>query len=107
MKEIFAHGDEFSLAIFVVLGDGIKLTVILSLSYEESGRVLIWDFQHDSYVSVSCQFGLLDYYWIPSSTWWAFLMVDCCAFSLGSSPLSEISRMSSLLDLPLPCEWET
>ena len=71
------HGDEFSLAIFVVLGDGIKLTVILSLSYEEPGRVLIWDFQHDSYVSVSCQLGLLDYYWIPSSTWWAFLMVDC------------------------------
>lgn len=28
--------------------------------------LLIWDFQFDSHLSVSCQFGLLAYYWIPS-----------------------------------------
>ena len=37
--------------------------------------MLIWGFQYDSYVSVSCRFGLLDYYWVSSSTWLAFLMV--------------------------------
>ena len=46
--EVFAHGDEFSLAIFVVLGDGIESIVDSPLSCEESGRVLIWDFQYDS-----------------------------------------------------------
>ena len=60
-------------------------------------EVLIWDFQYDSYVSVSCRFGLLDYYWVPSSTWLAFLMVYCCALSLGSSLFSEVLRTSSLL----------
>ena len=59
--------------------------------------LLIWDFQYDSDVSFSCRFGLLDYYWVPSSTWLAFLMVDCCALSLGSSLLSEVLRTSSLL----------
>ena len=97
MGEVFAHGDEFPLAIFFVLGDGIESIADSSLSCEESGRVLIWDFQYDSYVSVSCRFGFLDYYWVPSSTWLAFLMVDCCALSLGSSLFSEVFRTSSLL----------
>ena len=97
MEEVFDHGDEFPLAIFVVLGDGIKSVVDSSLSCEESGSVLIWDFQYDSYVSVSCRFGLLDYYWVSSSTWLAFLMLDCCALSLGSSLFSEVLRTRSLL----------
>ena len=59
--------------------------------------VLIWDFQYDSYLSVSCRFGLLGYCWVRNSTWLAFLMVDCtnysCALSLGSSLFfSEVSR---------------
>ena len=33
-------------------------------------------------------------------------MVDCCELSLGSSLFSDVSRMSYLLDLPLPCGWE-
>ena len=107
MEEVFAHGGEFSLAIFVVLGGGIGSIVDSSLSCEESGRVLIWHFQYDSYVSVSCRFALLDYCWVPSSTPLAFLTVDCCALSLGSSLFSEVPRMSSLLDLPLLCGWET
>ena len=107
MEVVFAHGDEFPLAILVVLGYGIESIVDSSLSCEESGKLLIWDFQYDSNVSVSCRLGLLDYYWVPSSTWLAFLMVDYCALSLGSSLLSEVSRMSSLLDLPLRCGWET
>ena len=78
----------FLLPFLVVLGDGIESIVDSSLSCEKSRRVLIWDFQYDSYVSVSCQFGLLDYYWVLSSTWLAFLMVDCCALSLGSSLFS-------------------
>ena len=45
MEDVFAHEDEFSLAIFVVLGDGIESIVDSSLSCEESGRVLTWDFQ--------------------------------------------------------------
>ena len=99
---------ELPLAVFVVVsGDGIASIIDPSLSCEESGRVLNWDFQYGSYVSVSCRFGLLDYYWIPSITWLAFVMVDCCALSLGSLLFSEVSRMSSLLDLPLPYGWET
>ena len=43
------------------LGDVIESIVDSSLSCEESGRVLIWDFEYDSYLSVSCRFGLLDY----------------------------------------------
>ena len=82
---------------FVVLSDRIESIVDSSLSREESGRVLIWVFQYESYVSVSCRFGLLDYYWVPSSTRLAFLMAYCCALSLGSSLLSEVSRTSSLL----------
>ena len=97
MKEVFAHEDEFSLAIFGVLGDGI----------ESIGRLLIWIFQYDSYLSVSCRFGLLGYYWVPSSTRLVFLVVNCCELSLRSSLFSEVSRTSSLLDLPLPCGWET
>ena len=57
--------DEFPFAIFVGLCYGIESIVDSSLSCEESGtdcdesgRVLIWDFQYDSYLSVSCQFGL-------------------------------------------------
>ena len=107
MEELFAHEDEFPLAIFVVVGDGIESIVDSSLPCEESGRVLIWDFQYDSYLSVSCRFGLLEYYWVPSSTWLAFLVVDSCELSLRSSLFSEVSRMSSLLGLPLPCGWET
>ena len=91
-------GMSFLLPFFVVLGNGIESTVDSSLSCEESGRVLIWDFQYDSNVSVSCRFGLLDYYWVPSrSTWLAFLMVYCRALSLGSSLFSEVLRTSSLL----------
>ena len=60
-------------------------------------RVLIWDFQCDKYVSVSCCFGLLDHYWVPNSTWVAFLMVNCCELLLGSSLFSEVLRTSSLL----------
>ena len=61
MKEVFGHGDEFPLAIFVVvLGGGIESIVHLSLSCEGSRRVLIWEFQYDSYASVSCRFRLLD-----------------------------------------------
>ena len=90
-------GMSFLLPFFVVLGDGIESIVDSSLSCEESGRVLIWYFQYDSYVSVLCRFGLLDYYWVPSSTWLVFLMVYCCALSLGSSLFSEVLRTSSLL----------
>ena len=90
-------GMSFLLLFFIVLGDGIESVVDSSLSCEESGRVLIWDFQYDSYVSVSCRFGLLDYYSVPSTTWVAFLMVDCCALSLGSPLFSEVLRTSSLL----------
>ena len=61
-------GMTFLLSFFVVLGGGIDLIADSSLSREESGRVLISDFQYDSYVSVSCRFELLDYYWVPSST---------------------------------------
>ena len=89
-------GMSFLLPLFVVLGDGIESTVDSSLSCEESRRVLIWDFQYDGYFSGSCRFGLLDYYWVPSSTWLAFLIVDCCALSLGSSFFSEVLRTSSL-----------
>ena len=106
MDEIFDHGDEFPLAILLFY-HGIESIVDSLLSCEESGRVSIWYFQYDSYVSVSCRFGLLSYYWVSSSTWLAFLMVDCCALSLGSSLFSEVSRMSYLLDLPLPCGRET
>ena len=58
-------GMSFLLPFFVVLGCGIESIVDSSLSYEESGRVSIWYIQYDSYVSVSCRFGLLDYYWVP------------------------------------------
>ena len=90
-------GMSLLLPLFGVLGDGVESIVDSSLSREESGRVLIWDFQYDSYVSVSCRFGLLDLYWVPCSTWLAFLMVDCCALSLESSLFSEVLRTSSLL----------
>ena len=33
-------------------------------------------------------------------------MVDFCELSLKSSLFLEVSRMSSLLDLPIPCGWE-
>ena len=69
--------------------------------------MLVCDFQYDSYVSVSCRFGLLDNYWVPISTWLAFLMVDYRALPLRSSLFSEVSRMSSLFDLPIPCGRET
>ena len=97
MGEVFAHGDEFLLAILVVLGDRIESIVDPSLSCEESGGVLIRDLQFDSHLSVSCRFGLLEYYWVPSSTRVAFLKVDCRELSLGSSLFSEVSRASSLL----------
>ena len=67
------------------------------MSREESGRVVIWDSQYRRYVSVSCRFGLLDYYWVPSGTWLAFLMVYCCVLWLGSSLFSGVLRTSSLL----------
>ena len=41
-------GMSFLLPFFAVLGDGIESLVDSSLSCEESGRVLIWDFQYDS-----------------------------------------------------------
>ena len=50
MEEVFAHEDEFPPAIFVVLGNGIECIVDPSLSGEEPRRVLIWDFQYDSYL---------------------------------------------------------
>ena len=62
MEEVLVHEDEFPVAIFVVFGDGIESIVDSSLSCEESGRVLIWDFQYDSCSSGSCRFGLLGYY---------------------------------------------
>ena len=65
MEEVFAHG--FPFAISVVLGDGIESIVDSSLFCEEPGRVLIWDFQYDSYLSVSIRFGLLGDYWVPST----------------------------------------
>ena len=67
-----------------------------SLSCEIPRRVLIWDFQYDGYLSVWSRFGLLDYFWAPSSTWVAFLMVDGCELSLGSSLYSEVFRPSFL-----------
>ena len=79
MEEVVAHENGFARAIFV-LSDGIESIVGSSLSCEESGM----DFQYDSYLSVSCRFGILAYYWVPSSTWLAFLMVHC-----------ELSRTSS------------
>ena len=97
MGEVFPHGDEFPRAIFCFLGDGFESIVHSPLSDEESGRVLIWDFEYDSYVSCLCRFGLMDYYWVPTSTWLAFLMVYCCALSLGSSLFSEVLRTSSPL----------
>ena len=97
MEDVFAHENEFPLAVFIVLGDGIECVVDSSLSCEESGRVLVRDFQYDSNCSVLCRFGLLADYWVPSSTWLAFLMVDCCALSHMSSPC----RLASAL-----C-WET
>ena len=109
-------GMSFLLPFFFVLGDGVESTVDLSLSCEESGRVLICYF--DSNVSISCRFGLLDYYWVHSSTWLAFVMVGCCALSRSGAHssrrssartlFSEVSCMSSLLDLPLlPFGWKT
>ena len=81
MKEVFALEDECPLAVFVVRGDGIESIVDLSLrSCEESGTVLICDFQYDSYVSVSCRFGPLAFC-RTRSNWLAFLMVDCELFS--------------------------
>ena len=62
MEGGFAHEDEFLLVILVVLGDGIESVVDLSLSCEKSGRELLWVFQCDSYLSISCRFGLLDYF---------------------------------------------
>lgn len=64
MEEVFAHEDEFPLAIFV-LGDGVESVIVGSslspLSCEESGRVLVWSLQYDSYESVWCRFGLLTF----------------------------------------------
>ena len=51
-------GMSFLLPFFVVLGDRIESIVDSSLSCEEPGSVLIWNFQYDSYPSVSCRFGL-------------------------------------------------
>ena len=53
-------GMSFLLPFFVVLGDGVELNVDLSLSCEEPGRVLIRYIRYDSYISISCRFGLLD-----------------------------------------------
>ena len=50
-------GMSFLLSFFVVLGD--ESIVDSSLSCEESGRVLIWDFQYESHSSGSCRSG----YW--------------------------------------------
>ena len=102
MGEVFAYEDEFPLALFVTLGDGIEFIADSSLSCEESGRLLMWDFQYDSCLSVSCRCGLFDYYWVPSSAWLAFLMVDCCELSLRSSLLEALthefsSRLASTL----------
>lgn len=41
MKKVFAHDDEFPLAILVVPGGGIESVVDISLYCEEFGRVLI------------------------------------------------------------------
>ena len=60
-------GMSFLLPFFFVLGDRIESIVDSPLPREESERVLIWDSQYDSYVSVSCRFGLLDYYWVPGT----------------------------------------
>ena len=90
-------GMSFFLPFLVVFGDGIESIVDSPLPCEESGRVLVCDFQYDSYVSVSSRFGLLDYFWVPSCTWLAFLMVDCCALSLGNSFFSGALRTISLL----------
>ena len=49
MEEVLALADEFPLAIFDVLGDGIDSNVDLSPSCEKPGTVLIGDFQYDSY----------------------------------------------------------
>ena len=97
MVESGRMGMSFVLPFFVVSGDGIESIVDWSLSCEESGWVLISVFQYDSHVIGSCRFGLLDYYWVPSRIWLAFLMVYCCALSLGSSLFSEVLRTSSLL----------
>ena len=59
-------GMSFHLPVLLFLGDGIESMVDSSLSCAESERVLIRDFRYDSYVSVSCRFGLLDYYWVPT-----------------------------------------
>ena len=96
MEEVFAHADEFPLVICVVVDDGIESIVDSSLSCEESGRVLIWDFQYDSYSSVSCRFGILAYYWVPSNAWLAFLIADC-----------ELSHTSSSSRLASTLCWET
>ena len=42
-------------------------------------------------------FGILDYYRVPSSIWFAFLMVDCCELLLGSSLFSEVLRTNSIV----------
>ena len=46
----------FVLSFFVVLGDGIESIVDSSLSCEESGRMLIWGFQYDGYLSFRVPF---------------------------------------------------
>ena len=49
VEEVLALVGELPLALFYVLGDGIEYIVDSSPSCEESGTVLIWDFQYDSY----------------------------------------------------------
>ena len=53
MGEISLMEMSFLFPFFVVLGDGIKSIVDSSMSCKEPGRVLIWDFRYDSYVSIS------------------------------------------------------
>ena len=65
MEKDFANKGESPHAILVVLGDGIEHIVDSSLSCEESERVLIWDCQHDSCLSVSGRVALLAYFGIP------------------------------------------
>ena len=58
----------FLLPFWLFSGDGCEFVVESSLSCEESGRVLIWNFQYASDLSVSCRFGLLAHYWVPGKS---------------------------------------
>ena len=101
-------GMSFRLPFIVVLDDGIESVVDSSPSCEESGRVLIWDFQCDSCVSGSGRFGLLEYFWVLSSIkyiapgWSSRLVAHPSRRSYARVHFLQVSRMSSLLDLALP-----